>query len=220
MNKIDRHQRISALLQNLEINNNRLSLHDESISALDVEVLRQQCIALYQEILMLSANENTVQQEVQNQVTTEQNALNQMEEVKQEEVAPTETPAEIPPDGQKPKGELKEEPAQEEATKEEPQSIYMKLQDEAEMVSLFEKFNSKPIKEIAKAISISKRFEFQNNFFEGDAKEYKQFISLIDKANDRETAFQIYHDYKQRLNWENEELKDELKSLLYRKYAT
>jgi hypothetical protein len=29
----------------------------------------------------------------------------------------------------------------------------------------------------------------------------------------------VYHEYKIKYQWDNEELKDELKSLMYRKYA-
>ena len=87
------------------------------------------------------------------------------------------------------------------------------------MLSLFEKFSSKPIDSISKAISIAKRFEFQSEFFDGDAKAYKGFIEALDSAGDREASFEIYHKYKTELKWDNEDLKDELKVLLYRKYA-
>ncbi len=205
MKRMERHNRITELLESLAINNNRLSLHEEEISVLDIEVLKKQCIALYEEILLLaspvdhSKQQETIKQEVSKELVPEVEA--DKPEVKEELVDVNEEPENVP-------------------VEDEPKSIHMKLQDEAEMVSLFEKFNSKPIDNISRAISISKRFEFQNNFFEGDAKEYKNFISLIDTAGDREAAFQIYHEYKSRLKWDNEELKDELKSLLYRKYAT
>lgn len=206
------HSRISDLLETLNINNNRLSLHAEDISNLDLEVLRKQCIDLYEQIglLALADSEFTVpevKEEIVKQVEVNNSPIvEEHVEVEQEE--------------------LKEEPSADEVEdqvdlkQEEKRSIHMKHQDEAEMVSLFEKFNSKPIDNISKAITISKRFEFQNNFFEGDAGDYKKFIGLIDAAQDREDAFQIYHEYKNRLGWDNEELKDELKSLLYRKYAT
>lgn len=214
MNRTERHRRISELLESLSINNNRLSLHDEEISALDLEVLKKQCVALYEELMMLAqADPEPMQQAIQEvEKKVEEIQTNNKQELEvpvQEEDIPKQVEKETPSND-----------APEVPTMEEPQSIHMKLQDEAEMVSLFEKFNSKPIGDISKAISISKRFEFQNNFFDGDAKEYKNFISKIDGAGDRESAFQIYHEYKNRLEWENEDLKDELKSLLYRKYAT
>ncbi|MFY0645085.1 MAG: hypothetical protein JXR19_11515 [Bacteroidia bacterium] len=203
MSRLDIHKHIGELLESLAINNNRLSLHDEALSELDLAVLRQHCVALYNAINQLNSAPVVSQMEPE----SESNTAN----VEPKAEPPVENPV------------LEEEPkieAPAEVKEEEAKSIHMRMQDEAEMVSLFEKFNSKPIDNISKSISISKRFEFQNNFFDGDAKEYKEFISLIDGAGDREAAFEVYHEYKNRLNWENEDLKDELKSLLYRKYAT
>ena len=87
------------------------------------------------------------------------------------------------------------------------------------MLSLFEKFSSKPIDSIAKGVSVAKRFEFQSAFFDGDNKAYNQFMASLDDAGGREAAFAVYHDYKSKYEWDNEELKDELKSLMYRKYV-
>lgn len=222
------HQTISDLLQTLNINNNRLSLHTEQLSELDVDVLRKQCIDLYETINLLPhANAKLAQSvpaEEEETTSQEQHKL-----IYEEEIRAQDTSSESVKDEFKEELEEIEELEEPEAPKEEVKveiqeeenkSIHMKLQDEAEMVSLFEKFNSKPIDSIAKAITISKRFEFQNNFFDGDAKNYKEFIEMIDAAGEREAAFQIYHEYKKKLGWDNEDLKDELKSLLYRKYAT
>jgi hypothetical protein len=176
-----------------------------------VDVLRKQCIDLYEYVNRLalagkllakagkvSQSEQVVEerkQESDPEPTTEQK-----EETIEAPVAETsKADAELKPEKQKQGGKKKVD---------------------EEMISLFERYNSKPIDNISKAISISKRFEFQNNFFEGDAQTYKSFIVSLDEAGDREAAFEIYHEHKKRLNWENEELKDELKSLLYRKYGT
>lgn len=210
------HTRISELLEMLNINNNRLSLHEEQLSKLDIDVLRKQCIDLYEQINLLSTSSVTQASKVEAAIEAK---IEKVEEAQQvEEEAPK--VKEVPIQKLEKKAEEVKPVLLEKAEKEEPKkSIHMKLQDEAEMVSLFEKFNSKPIESISKAITISKRFEFQNNFFDGDAAGYKEFIALIDNAGDREGAFQIYHEYKNRLAWDNEDLKDELKSLLYRKYA-
>ncbi len=87
------------------------------------------------------------------------------------------------------------------------------------MTSLFQKFSSKPINSIPKAISIAKRFEFQSVFFDGEPKAYNTFMAQLDAADGREAAFDIYSEYKNNLNWDNEELKDELKALMYRKHT-
>jgi hypothetical protein len=204
------HDKIDELLGLLSINNSRLSLHTERLSQLDIDVLRKQCIELYDEINRLALKSGTKPslvdggktKPVQTPVTEEKEVVKAVEKPQEQEnvVKAPEPPSETP------KKEVK------------PFVAKSKKQAEEEMLSLFEKFNSKPIDSIAKAISIAKRFEFQSNFFEGEAKDYKEFMSRIDEAGDREEAFSIYHEYKNKLNWDNEELKDELKALMYRKY--
>ena len=214
------HERISDLLSIMENNNNRLSLHEERISQLDIDVLRKQCIELYEQINRLAlsgALETDLKVEVSQGDEPAEAELVAEEVVPREEKpqAVEETKTESPASNS-----AKKAPVEKQVPEDPHPSIHKKLQEEAEMVSLFEKFNSKPIDSIAKAINISKRFEFQNNFFDGDASSYKEFIRLIDEAGDRESAFQVYHRYKDELGWVHEDLKDELKSLLYRKYAT
>ena len=224
MSRLDIHKNIGDLLESIAVNNNRLSLHAEALSDLDVAVLRQHCVALYDAINQLNNAGDTAESTQQSKPVQEPKVADPVEEQVSEEPTVDEVLHEKPPVSEEaPSEEKTSKPApvnKEKKIEEEPKSIHMRMQDEAEMVSLFEKFNSKPIDDISKAISISKRFEFQNNFFDGDAADYKKFIALIDGAGDRESAFQVYHEYKNRLNWENEDLKDELKSLLYRKYAT
>jgi len=56
-------------------------------------------------------------------------------------------------------------------------------------------------------------------FFDGDKSDYNSFISKIDGVSNRDEAFKIYKVYKTERNWDQEELKDELKALIYRKYG-
>ncbi len=88
-----------------------------------------------------------------------------------------------------------------------------------EIQSLFEKFSSHPIESIPRAISIAKRFEFQSEFFDGDAQAYNKFMQDVDAAGSRDAAFEVYHAAKAKYTWENDDLRDELKALLYRKYV-
>ena len=212
------HLRISDLLETLNINNNRLSLHAEELSDLDVLVMRKQCIDLYEQINLLTDYRGDTPK---TEVEVGEHKIEPPQQ-KPKEVEIEETVEKIKESVSEENLEIKTEKIDKSAKAKDPEvrSIHMKHQDEAEMVSLFEKFNSKPISTISEAITISKRFEFQNNFFDGDAANYKEFIHKIDDAGDREAAFAIYHDYKKRLAWDNEDLKDELKSLLYRKYIT
>ncbi len=211
------HQRIDELLGLLSIQNSRLSLHKERLSQLDIDVLRKQCIDLYDQVNMLALQgkmkSHTPKVAAQKQEATPaapiQTKLEQQqvaEAVETEEVAEPIKAATI-------------EPTKEEKKEAVSPKKNVKPVAEDEMLSLFQKFSSKPIASIPKAISVAKRFEFQSAFFDGEASEYNGFMAKLDAAEHREEAFEIYHDYKVRLYWDNEELKDELKALMYRKYA-
>ena len=86
------------------------------------------------------------------------------------------------------------------------------------MLSLFEKFSNQPIDSIPKAISLAKRFELQSEFFAGEASAYNAFMAELDGASSMDQAFQLFHAAKEKYKWENEELRDELKVLMYRKH--
>ena len=211
------HQRIDELLGLLSIHNSRLSLHTERLSQLDIDVLRKQCIDLYDQVNMLALQgkikSQTPKIAAQKQeeipaaaIQTKPVRQHVAEAVKTEEVSEPIKETTIEP----PKEEKKEVVSQKKSTKH---------IAEDEMLSLFEKFSSKPIVSIPKAISVAKRFEFQSVFFDGEASEYNGFMAKLDAAEHREEAFEIYHEYKGRLHWDNEELKDELKVLMYRKHV-
>lgn len=203
------HNRIDELLGLISINNNRLSLHSERLSQLDIDVLRKNCIELYEQINMLALQgkrTQVVKEEVMPVAPPkpEPVVLPKQEVIK--EVEPPKVIKQAPPEPKKklttpPKRKPKKQPADD------------------EMQSLFERFSSKPIASIAKAMSVAKRFEFQSNLFDGDAASFKKFISELDNATDREDAFRVYHEYKTEHEWDSEELKDELKALMYRKFA-
>jgi len=217
MSRDNVHDRIDELLGLLSINNNRLSLHGERLSQLDIDVLRKQCIELYEQINTLAI----VGRRTKNVETAP--------------VIPPVKPTPKPIVKPKPKVVVEQKPEPKpiietpkveptvEVVKETPKPKKappkVKKVVEAEIQSLFEKFNSKPIASIPKAISVAKRFEFQSNFFDGDFKAYNEFMGKLDNAENREAAFEVYTDYKTRLEWDNEELKDELKALMYRKHG-
>jgi len=211
------HQRIDELLGLLSIHNSRLSLHTERLSQLDIDVLRKQCIDLYDQVNMLA-----LQGKIKSHIPK---VAAQKQEVTP--AAPIQTKPEEQQVAEAVKAEEVAEPikvAAIESPKEEKNEAVnpkksAKPVAEDEMLSLFEKFSSKPIASIPKAISVAKRFEFQSVFFDGEASEYNGFMAKLDAAEHREEAFEIYREYKVRLRWDNEELKDELKALMYRKHV-
>jgi len=206
MSRDDIHSRIDELLGLISIHNNRLSLHTEKLSQLDIDVLRKQCIDLYDQVNMLA---------LQGKITVKNNQPKVKEAVVQslEEQVVEQKVTVVEDDTPKPKQEVTKKP--------EPMKVKTKKKpkEEEEMLSLFEKFSSKPISSIPKAISVAKRFEFQSEFFDGDGKAYNTFMAELDSAETRDDAFKVYHTAKSKYSWENDELRDELKALMYRKHA-
>jgi hypothetical protein len=183
------HEKIDELLGMLSIHNSRLSLHSEKLSQLDIDVFRKHCIDLYDEVNSLALKGKL--------------KGTKAEVVKEEKISVKEEKESVSQTEQN-KTPVKEAPSKNE---------------NEEMLSLFEKYSNKPISSIAKGMSIAKRFEFQNVFFDGDKLGYNSFITEIDNASNRDEAFRVYKACKVKRNWDNEELKDELKALIYRKYV-
>ncbi len=183
------HEKIDELLGMLSIHNSRLSLHSEKLSQLDIDVFRKHCIDLYDEVNSLALKGKL--------------KSSKAEAVKEEKISAKEEKEPVSQTEQN-KTPVKEAPSKNE---------------NEEMLSLFERYSNKPISSIAKGMSIAKRFEFQNVFFDGDKSGYNSFITEIDNASNRDEAFRVYKAYKVKGNWDNEELKDELKALIYRKYV-
>ena len=183
------HNKIDELLGMLSIHNIRLSLHSEELSQLDIDVFRKHCIDLYDEVNGLALK-------------------GKLESMGNENVEKGIAPIEKSETPTKQKIAKKKEDIEDDQSK----------NDNDEMLSLFEKYSNKPISSIPEGMSIVKRFEFQNVFFDGETSDYNLFISALDNASNREEAFKIYTLYKTERNWDQEELKDELKSLIYRKY--
>ena len=184
------HNKIDELLGMLSIHNSRLSLHSEKLSQLDIDVFRKHCIDLYDEVNGLALK-------------------GKLESMGNENVEKGIAPIE--------KSETQTK--QKIAKKKEDIEVDQSKNDNDEMLSLFEKYSNKPISSISEGMSIVKRFEFQNVFFDGETSDYNSFISALDNASNREEAFEIYKAHKTERNWDQEELKDELKALIYRKYV-
>jgi hypothetical protein len=189
MSRTKIHQNINDLLLTLSNDNTRLSLHPEKLSSLDIDTFKKHCIELYENI-----NHLTLESEVVSQESIQ--SSNKSEITK---LSPIQT-----------------------ENKPVPQPMVDRLSEvleEDEKLSLFEKFSNTPIKNIAKGMSVAKRFEFQNVFFKSDMNAYSEFIQKIDSVTSIDEALEIYKSYKSALEWENEDLLDELKALIYRKYG-
>lgn len=218
MSREEVHNRIDELLGVISINNGRLSLHTEKLSQLDIDVLRKNCIELYEQINLLALKP-------ENDEKIAQSPVSEPSQEVQKEVTKVEPESNNPPAAdpviEEPLKKVEEvepkESSEPKSTEKPVKQVQGYLPDE-EMQSLFERFSNKPIESIAKALSVAKRFEFQSGLFEGNADTFKTFLQELDTAADREGAFAVYHKYKMEYKWDNDELKDELKALMYRKY--
>lgn len=87
-------------------------------------------------------------------------------------------------------------------------------------VDLFQKHQETPIKDLTKAISISKKFEFINELFGAKPEDYKDALAMIESsANAEEATKKIKEKYAAAHEWaENEKLENELYTLIRRRF--
>lgn len=88
------------------------------------------------------------------------------------------------------------------------------------VINVADKMKDTPIKELVKAISISKKFEFINGLFNGNSEHYKTAIQSIDKCPDLRSAERFIEEQIAEVNgWnENEDLAAEFFSLVNRRF--
>lgn len=88
------------------------------------------------------------------------------------------------------------------------------------VVNIAEKSKETPIADLAKAISISKKFEFIKGLFEGDGESYKTAISALQQSASYQDAINYLDtQVRSRYDWsDNEDLSKELLTLLKRRF--
>ncbi|HEY1046256.1 MAG TPA: hypothetical protein VGF79_07445 [Bacteroidia bacterium] len=86
--------------------------------------------------------------------------------------------------------------------------------------NLVEKSKETPIADLAKSISISKKFEFINGLFDGKAEAYKACLQTIQNASNVEEAYAfLENEIANTYEWdENEKLAEEFFSLTRRRF--
>ncbi len=87
-------------------------------------------------------------------------------------------------------------------------------------INVADKLKDMPIKELVKAISISKKFEFINELFQGNAEAYKTCLQTVESIGSFEkAAVFLENEVADKLNWEeNETLAAEFFLLVKRRY--
>ena len=90
------------------------------------------------------------------------------------------------------------------------------------VVNIADKLKETPIKELVKAISIGKKFEFINELFEGNADAYKDYIKQLESAGSYENAIAYTeNNFTETQAWqENEKLVLDMMLLIKRRYMS
>jgi hypothetical protein len=87
-------------------------------------------------------------------------------------------------------------------------------------LNIADKLKETPIKDLAKSIAISKKFEFINTLFDGKADEYKNCINTIQNASSYQEAISFLDtQILLQFDWQDhEKLSEEFFSLVRRKF--
>lgn len=302
------HEKIAEITELININNNRLFLHDEKIAQIEIDVLRKNAIELYEQINLLhitnlkskaaytltdaqhdliALKEDVSEPETQLQQTTPREIELIIETKKEDknegkEITSIEPPKEVIPEisaspvvESQPEAETElensspeieemipepeniviEEPVdiptsdkalnkntEENTVKEKPSSQPSDIQPElfelkttaeptskkksaepaVDIKNIFEKYRTSKIDSIKKAISILKKYEFQNQLFGNDPKVYNQSIEMLDQAASAEVAISLLENsWPEQYHWteKEEKLVEELKELVYRRFS-
>lgn len=280
MNRESIHRKISEIIELLEVNNNRLFLHDEELSEFDLEYLKKLTLSLYEQIdgLVLNVKNAPVIKEIQEkeppppvaepeeqseeqvgevedvteedvsesepgEVYTETDAVQETEEILiedayEEEVQEDEEPTseEEEPNEQEPVKEEIEADANSDDSEElvdeeidEPAETGSKKPestpsagDQAQLFgneNLNDRLRLTKIESVKRAISVSKRFEFQNALFDKNAEQYNKHIDALDSTDSLDSAKELFEQLASEYDWDpEEELVQELQTILLRRY--
>jgi len=84
---------------------------------------------------------------------------------------------------------------------------------------VYDRLKNSKIESVKKAISISKRYEFQSVLFSKDPEVYDTNIKKLDSASSLEEAYERFDAMAEEFNWNLEsELVEELQTILLRRY--
>lgn len=286
------HEKIAEITELININNNRLFLHDDKIAQIEIDLLRKNAIELYEQINLLHITNLKAKTEVKltdashDLIALKDESIEETEtysapekeiefivetpakvEIKEEKIEVVPPPAEPviatePPSAEEVEEEIAEEeipeiipietptkkaaPAieknEENTIREKPTSLPSDIQPElfeiktvadtssknktekpsGDIKHIFEKYRTSKIDSIKKAISILKKYEFQNQLFGNDPKTYNQAIEMLDQAANAEVAVSLLENsWPAQYNWgeKEEKLIEELKELVFRRFS-
>jgi hypothetical protein len=185
-------------------------------------MLKQQAISMFElaEKLDFKQTTQSIPEETPIVNTSSLNSVIKKEEV-QEIFVPEETPIVELKTEKKPQA-IRTMQLHEEAEAEETDiSINEKIsKNKAPVINYADKSKEIPIKDLSKAISIGKKFEFINGLFDGNSDVYKTQINLLQNCNSYEEAISLLeNEVVEKYEWEhNEKLAAEFFSLIRRRF--
>jgi len=220
------HDRIKELLTLIEINHSRIVLNESNLS-IDMDQLRQHVVNLYTCLDQLSLPSDQREDVAIDAKPTEEKEVVNAGLQKEEEIPqPRFTPEAIEENVKPPKLEV--EPVHEKVSApvlpkaevpKEVIAIVEKVASTPEKGDVYAKLRKKKLDSIKKGISISKRYEMQNQLFSNNPDNYNQAISNLDQAGDITTAEQYLDDLAKHYGWNEENpLVEEMTILLQRRF--
>ncbi|NBC82800.1 MAG: hypothetical protein GVY19_05405 [Bacteroidetes bacterium] len=209
----------------------------DKIRAIDVDLLKTKVANLYDDIVWLGREGDSTRYEppVEQQPTKEHTSDSTPAEKEQEEEAPFELDKTSDQDHKK--EQIKEKIIEETKAQlqskqqEKSSSTDLKSNEEEGRLSLHDelvkKFNkpdlsaklqSKPIKDLHKAIGLNERYTFINALFDGDVDKYNETISTLNRKSNFNEAFEFV---QKQFDWDiNSPLVQHLLNLARRKYIS
>ncbi len=222
-----------ALLKKLdqivsEISEIQSRLKKGEINPIELELLKQQAIKLYTLVVQDDApylkQENV---EIKAEVNKE---LVESTPEKLESTTKSEAPKDVTPKPVLKAEKVIEETENKEVSVKEP-SETVKVEEpkkqepkpesssKREELKLYEKFHLSGLDSLKKGISVLKKFEYTKALFNDDTDAFNDAIKQLDNQNSGEEAVALLEKWMNEYQWEEENLVDEIKLLLYRRYV-
>jgi hypothetical protein len=235
MDSIQQLSRIKMLLHDMDSINDRLLNSKNELSALDIALLKQQCVSLYELIITLtlpvhdnravvlpdleisSPPEEKIEEVLQAPIIEEEILLAENNPA-QEHLALIEDKAETQPEPSL----FNPEPVQEK--KSEPEIVRSNISLHEKMANMKQpdiraRLSDAKVDSLKAAINLNKKIAFVNDLFKENTVEYAKAIDKLNSASDLNEALRYFNELKHHYSWNNDnELVNDLEQLIQKRF--
>jgi hypothetical protein len=222
MDSIQQLNKIKAQLDNMGNLNGQLLAGNNGLSVLDIDLLKQQCISLYELIIKLNpASSESGSSEI---ISTKhvQPIIPEKEVVISEPIQVEEQPAE-------PKVELMPEPTLFTSEpiiekKAEPEVLRSEISLHEKIANIKQpdvrtRLSDAKVDSLKAAINLNKKIAFVNELFKENTVEYAKAIDKLNSAIDLNEALRYFNELKHHYSWNNDhELVNDLEQLIQKRF--